>query len=90
MRPVAGKGTIGNPHEALERMALVSYRNQAADEQWVALSDNRRGVATGLKGTNQFPYGRRLDKSRVQCQRVRLVRCPQALASTVRKTVRRG
>ena len=40
MRSVAGSGAmIGNPHESLERMVLVSDRNQAAAERRVALSE---------------------------------------------------
>ena len=35
----SGRAMIGNPHEALERMALVDYRSQAAEEPWVAVSD---------------------------------------------------
>ena len=42
MRSVAGSGAmIGNPHESLERMVLVSDRKQAAAERRVALSGSR-------------------------------------------------
>ena len=59
-----GSAIIGNPHEALKPMVLVEYRNQAAEEQRVALSENRRQCRVA---TRNEPHATRTTTGQISC-----------------------